>query len=87
MKLLLITIAAVLLVGYGSSMSFTEIISNPWALIGILTNYGIMLANLGIVLPVVFVLIIVGHFLLKFLFRKNKDEKIEELKAEGNPAQ
>ena len=50
MKLLLITIAAVLLVGYGSSMSFTEIISNPWALIGILTNYGIMLANLGIVL-------------------------------------
>ena len=78
MKLLLITIAAVVLVGYGSSMSFTEIISNTWALIGILTNYGIMLANLGIVLPVVLVLIIVGYFLLKFLFRKNKDEKIEE---------
>ena len=78
MKLLLITIAAVVLVGYGNSMSFTEIISNPWALIGILTNYGIMLANLGIVLPVVLVLIIVGYFLLKFLFRKNKDEKIEE---------
>jgi len=38
MKYLLITIAAVVLVGYGSSMSFTEIISNPWTLVGILTN-------------------------------------------------
>ena len=30
MKQLLITIAAVLLVGCGGSESFTEIISNPW---------------------------------------------------------
>ena len=73
--LLLTTIAAVVLVGYGSSMSFTEIISNPWTLVGILTNYGIILANLGIVLPVVLVIIIVGYFLVKFLFRKNKYEK------------
>jgi len=56
-------------------MSFTEIISNPWTLVGILTNYGIILANLGIVLPVVLVIIIVGYFLVKFLFRKNKYEK------------
>ena len=75
MKQILITIAAVVLVGYGSSMSFTEIISNPWALIGILTNYGIMLLNLGIVLPVVLVLIIVGYFLLKFLFREKQGRK------------
>ena len=75
MKYLLITIAAVVLVGYGSSMSFTEIICNPWTLVGILTNYGIILANLGIVLPVVLVIIIVGYFLVKFLFRKNKYEK------------
>ena len=75
MKLLLITIAAVVLVGYGSSMSFAEIISNPWALIGILTNYGIILANLGIVLPVVLVIIIVGHLLAKFLFRKKQGRK------------
>ena len=75
MKYLLITIAAVVLVGYGSSMSFAEIISNPWALIGMLTNYGIILANLGIVLPVVLVTIIVGHFLVKFLFRKKQGRK------------
>ena len=75
-KLKLIAIAAVLLVGCGGSKSFTEIISNPWTWIGIL-------ANLHIVLPVVLVIIIVGYFLVKFLFRKNKDEKIEELKAEG----
>ena len=69
-KLMLIAIAAVLLVGCGGSKSFTEIISNPWTWIGIL-------ANLHIVLPVVLVIIIVGYFLVKFLFRKNKDEKIE----------
>ena len=77
MKYLIITtIAAVLLVGCGGSKSFTEIISNPWTWIGIL-------ANLGIVLPFVLVIILVGYFLVKFLFPKNKDEKIEELKAEG----
>jgi len=78
MKQLLITIAAVVLVGCGGSESFTEIISNPWTWIAILPI-------LYVVLPVVLivVIIIVGHFLVKFLFPKNKDEKIEELKAEG----
>ena len=75
MKNLLITIAALLLAGCGGSKSFTEIISNPWTWIGIL-------ANLGIVLPVVLVIIIVGYFLVKILCLKNKDEKIEELKDE-----
>ena len=75
MKHILITIAAVLLVSCGGSKSFTEIISNPWTWIGIL-------ANLGIVLPVVLVIIIVGYFLVKILCLKNKDEKIEELKDE-----
>ena len=74
--ILITTIAAVVLVGCGGSKSFTEIISNPWTWIAILPY-------LGIVLPVVFVIIIVGYFLVKFLFRKNKHEKIEELKAEG----
>ena len=77
MKQLLITIAAVVLVGCGGSESFTEKINNPWLWIAILPI-------LYVVLPVVLivVIIIVGHFLVKFLFRKNKDEKIEELKAE-----
>ena len=75
MKHLLITIVAVLLVGCGGSESFTEIISNPWTWIGIL-------ANLGIVLPFVLVIITVAYFLVKFLCRKNKDEKIDELKDE-----
>ena len=76
MKHLLITIAAVLLVGCGGSKSFTEIISNPWTWIGIL-------ANLGIVLPFVLVIILVGYFLVKFLFRKHGGKTGEELKAEG----
>jgi len=71
MKHLLITIAVVLLVGCGGSKSFTEIISNPWTWIGIL-------ANLGIVLPFVLVIIIVGYFLVKFLCCKNKDEEINK---------
>ena len=75
MKQLLIIIAALVLVGCGGSKSFTEIISNPWTWIGIL-------ANLGIVLPFVLVIIIVGYFLVKFLCCKNKDEKVEELKDE-----
>ena len=75
MKHLLITIAVVLLVGCGGSKSFSEIISNPWTWIGIL-------ANLGIVLPFVLVIIIVWYFLVKFLCCKNKDEKVEELKDE-----
>ena len=73
MKQLLITIAAVVLVGCGGSESFTEIISNPWTWIAILPF-------LYIVVPVflIYVIIIVGYLLVKFLFRKNKDEKIEE---------
>ena len=76
--LLLTTIAAVLLVGCDGSTSFTEKINNPWLWIAILP---ILYAVLPFVLIVV--IIKVGHFLVKFLFRKNKDEKIEELKAEG----
>ena len=80
--LLLTTIAAVLLVGCGGSKSFTEIISNPWTWIAILPIlYSVLSAVLSFVLGGV--IIIVGYFLVKFLFRKNKDEKIEELKAEG----
>tara|TARA_B100001540_G_scaffold287138_1_gene281427 strand:+ start:90 stop:326 length:237 start_codon:yes stop_codon:yes gene_type:complete len=74
--LIITTIAAVLLVGCGGSKSFTEIISNPWTWIGIL-------ANLGIVLPFVLVIILVGYFLVKFLFRKHGGKTGEELKAEG----
>ena len=77
MKLILITILAVLLVGCDGSTSFTEKINNPWLWIAILP---ILYAVLPVVLVVV--IIIVGHFLVKFLFPKNKDEKIEELKAE-----
>ena len=79
--LLLTTIAAVLLVGCGGSKSFTEIISNPWTWIAILPIlYSVLSAVLSFVLGGV--IIIVGYYLVKFLFRKNKDEKIEELKAE-----
>ena len=71
--ILITTIAAVVLVGCGGSKSFTEIISNPWTWIAILPF-------LYIVVPVflIYVIIIVGYLLVKFLFRKNKDEKIEE---------
>ena len=77
MKHILITILAVLLMGCDGSTSFTEKINNPWLWIAILP---ILYAVLPVVLVVV--IIIVGHFLVKFLFPKNKDEKIEELKAE-----
>ena len=76
--LLLTTIAAVVLVGCDASTSFTEKINNPWLWIAILP---ILYAVLPFVLIVV--IIKVGHVLVKFLYRKNKDEKIEELKAEG----
>ena len=78
MKHLLITIVAMLLVGCNGSTPFTETINNPWLWIAILP---ILYAVLPVVLVVV--IIIVGHFLVKFLFRKNKDEKVEGLKAEG----
>lgn len=82
MKQLLILIAAVLLVGCGGSESFTEKINNPWLWIAILPFlYSVLYAVLSSVLGGA--IILVGYFLVKFLFRKNKDEKIEELKAEG----
>ena len=80
--LLLTTIAAVLLVGSGGSKSFTEIISNPWTWIAILPFlYSVLYEVLSFVLGGA--IILVGYFLVKFLFPKNKDEKNEELKAEG----
>ena len=86
MKHILITIAAVVLVGCGGSESFTEKINNPWLWIAILPIlYSVLYAVLSSVLSSVLggAIIIVGYFLVKFLFVKNKDEKIEELKAEG----
>ena len=85
-QLLITTIAAVLLVGCGGSESFTEKINNPWLWIAILPIlYSVLYAVLSSVLSSVLggAIILVGYFLVKFLFRKNKDEKIEELKAEG----
>ena len=73
MKQLLTTTAAVLLAGCGGSTPFTEKINNPWLWIAILP---ILYAVLLVVLVVV--IIKVGHFLVKFLFHKNKGEKIEE---------
>ena len=84
MKQLLITIAAVLLVGCGGSESFTEIISNPWTWVAILPIlYSVLYAVLSSVLSSVLggAIILVGYFLVKFLFPKYMDEKIEELKA------
>ena len=76
-KLLLSTIAAALLVGCGGSESFTETINNPWLWIAI---YPFLHSVLYEVL--IFVLggaiVLVGYFLVKFLFPKNKGEKIEE---------
>ena len=84
MKQLLITIAAVVLVGCGGSESFTEKINNPWLWIAILPIlYSVLYAVLSSVLSSVLggAIILVGYFLVKFLFPKNKDEKNEELKA------
>ena len=76
-NLVLTTIAAVVLVGCGGSESFTEIISNPWTWIAILPFlYSVLSEVLSFVLGGA--IILVGYFLVKFLFRKNKDEKIEE---------
>ena len=80
MKQILITIAAVVLVGCGGSESFTEIISNPWTWIAILPFlYSVLSEVLFFVLGGA--IILVGYFLVKFLFPKYMDEKIEELKA------
>ena len=80
MKQILITIAAVVLVGCGGSESFTEIISNPWTWIAILPFlYSVLSEVLSFVLGGA--IILVGYFLVKFLFPKYMDEKIEELKA------
>jgi len=78
--LVLTTIAAVVLVGCGGSESFTEIISNPWTWIAILPFlYSVLSEVLSFVLGGA--IILVGYFLVKFLFPKYMDEKIEELKA------
>ena len=70
MKQVLITIAAVLLVGCGGSESFTETINNPWLWIAI---YPFLHSVLYEVL--IFVLggaiVLVGYFLVKFLSRKH----------------
>ena len=80
MKQLLITIAAVVLVGCGGSESFTEKINNPWLWIAILPIlYSVLSEVLSFVLGGA--IILVGYFLVKFLFPKYMDEKIEELKA------
>ena len=82
MKQLLILIAAVLLVGCGGSESFTEKINNPWLWIAILPFlYSVLYAVLSSVLGGA--IILVGYFLVKFLFRKHGGKTGEELKAEG----
>ena len=84
MKHILITILAVLLVGCDGSTSFTEKINNPWLWIAILPIlYSVLYAVLSSVLSSVLggAIILVGYFLVKFLFPKYMDEKIEELKA------
>ena len=78
--LVLITIIALLLMGCGGSKSFTEIISNPWTWVAILPFlYSVLSEVLSFVLGGA--IILVGYFLVKFLFPKYMDEKIEELKA------
>jgi hypothetical protein len=80
--LIITTIAAVLLVGCGGSKSFTEIISNPWTWIAILPFlYSVLIEVLSFVLGGA--IILVGYFLVKFLFRKHGGKTGEELKAEG----
>ena len=82
MKQLLITIAAVVLVGCGGSESFTEKINNPWLWIAILPFlYSVLFEVLSFVLGGA--IILVGYFLVKFLFRKHGGKTGEELKAEG----
>ena len=79
MKQLLILIAAVLLVGCGGSESFTEKINNPWLWIAILPFlYSVLYAVLSSVLGGA--IILVGYFLVKFLFRKHGGKTGEELK-------
>ena len=83
MKQLLILIAAVLLVGCGGSESFTETINNPWLWIAILPFlYSVLYAVLSSVLGGA--IILVGYFLVKFLFPKHGGKTGEELKAEEN---
>ena len=80
MKQVLITIAAVVLVGCGGSKTLPEIISNPWTWIGILVS----LPQILMVISVIFGLLVAGYFLVQFLCRKHRAKKTaEELKAEG----
>ena len=84
MKQLIITIAALLLVGCGGSESFTEIISNPWTWIAILPFlYSVLSAVLSFVLGGA--IIIVGYFLVKFLFpKKTRTKRLKNWKLKGN---
>ena len=82
MKHILITILALLLVGCDGSTSFTEKINNPWLWIAILPFlYSVLFEVLSFVLGGA--IILVGYFLVKFLFRKHGGKTGEELKAEG----
>ena len=76
--ILITTIAAVVLVGCGGSKSFTEIISNPWTWIAILPFlYSVLYEVLSFVLGGA--IILVGYFLVKFLFPKHGGKTKEEL--------
>ena len=81
--ILITTIAAVVLVGGGGSKSFTEIISNPWTWIAILP---FLYSVLSAVLSFVFggAIILVGYFLVKFLFPKHGGKTKEELDSDIN---
>ena len=70
MKQLLTTTAAVLLAGCSGSTPFTEKINNPWLWIAILpflhsVLYEVLIFVLG------GAIVLVGYFLVKFLFRKH----------------
>ena len=79
--ILITTIAAVVLVGCGGSKSFTEIISNPWTWIAILPFlYSVLSEVLSFVLGGA--IILVGYFLVKFLFPKHGGKTKEELDSD-----
>ena len=81
--ILITTIAAVVLVGCGGSKSFTEIISNPWTWVAILPFlYSVLYEVLSFVLGGA--IILVGYFLVKFLFRKHGGKTKEELDSDIN---
>ena len=85
--ILITTMSAVVLVGCGGSKSFTEIISNPWTWVAILPFlYTVLYAVLSSVLSFVLggAIILVGYFLVKFLFPKHGGKTKEELDSDIN---